>query len=78
MPTYNFVNTETNEPESIFLTMSELDPYKEAHPHMKQQVTAPAIGDSVRLGITKTSDGMQQLLKHAKNSHHGSNIQTRN
>tara|TARA_Y100000389_G_scaffold201976_1_gene246079 strand:+ start:19493 stop:19729 length:237 start_codon:yes stop_codon:yes gene_type:complete len=78
MPTYNFVNTETNETEVIFLKMSELDDYKKAHPHMKQQLAVPAIGDPVRLGITRPSDGMNELIKHAKKSHHGSTIQTRN
>lgn len=78
MPTYNFTNTETNETETVFLKMSELDSYKEANPHMKQQLTVPAIGDPVRLGITRPSDGMNELIKHAKKSHHGSTIQTRN
>lgn len=78
MPSYNFTNTETNETETVFLKMSELDEYKKANPHMKQQLTVPAIGDPVRLGITRPSDGMNELLKHAKKSHLGSTIQTRN
>ena len=45
---------------------------------MKQQLTVPSIGDPVRLGITRPSDGMNELIKHAKNSYHGSTIQTRN
>lgn len=78
MPTYNFINIETNETETVFLKMSELDEYKKANPHLKQQLVAPPIGDPVRLGITRTSDGMNDLLKHVKKSHLHSTVQTRN
>lgn len=66
MPTYTFQNIDTNELEKHFLTISELDEFKHNNPHLKQKLTAPAIGDPARLGVTKTPDSFNSLLKHIK------------
>jgi hypothetical protein len=66
MPTYTFENVNTNEIEEHYLSISQLDNFKDNNPHLKQKLTAPAIGDPARLGITKTPDSFNSLLKHIK------------
>lgn len=78
MPTYTFINTTTNESEDKFMTVKERDEYLSQNPHIKQALSTPTLGDSVRLGIHKTPDSFNDVLKHVKNSHKHSTIQTRN
>ena len=67
MPTYNFRNLETGEETELMMRMSELDEYKENNPHLQQFLTkAPSIGDAHRLGVVKTPDSFNDLLKHIK------------
>jgi hypothetical protein len=67
MPLYNFRNLDTGEETTVLLKISELDEYKEQNPHLQQFLTgAPSIGDSARLGIRKTDDNFNSLLKHIK------------
>lgn len=66
LPTYNFENLNTQEIETHYLKISELDKFIEDNPHLKQKLTAPSIGDPARLGITKTPDSFNSLLKHIK------------
>lgn len=78
MPTYTFINKETNESETRYMTIHDRDEYLEQNPHIKQAITAPALADPVRIGVSKTPDGFNELLKHAKKSNLHSTIQTRN
>ena len=78
MPTYTFLNTETDETETKFMTISEREEYLKENPHIKQTLSSPVLGDSVRLGVTKTPDGFNELLKNAKNKNLHSTSQTRN
>jgi hypothetical protein len=49
------------------MKISELDDFKAANPHLKQLITgAPSIGDPHRMGVTKTPDSFNSLLKHIK------------
>ena len=67
MPTYNFRNTETGEETEIMMKMSELDEFKANNPNLEQFLTkAPSIGDPHRMGIVKTPDSFNSLLKHIK------------
>lgn len=81
MPTYTFENTNTNQIEEHYLKLSELDQFKIDNPHLKQKLTAPAIGDPVHLGVSKTPDSFNSLLKHIKKGNSkgitGSTINTR-
>lgn len=78
MPTYNFLNTTTNQVEEHFIKIAELDDFKTNNPHLKQTLSTPAFGDSVRLGITKTPDSFNSLLKNIKKNTFGnSTIKTR-
>lgn len=70
MPTYLFLNTETNEEFEEFMSISERDPYLEANKHIVQLVNgAPAIGDVVRLGLKKPDSAFRDILKNAKKEH---------
>jgi len=67
MPTYNFRNTDTGEETELMMKMSELDEFKEKNPHLQQFLTkGPSFGDSMRMGIRKTDDNFNSLLKHIK------------
>jgi hypothetical protein len=77
MPTYTFTNTETNETFDKFLSLAEREEFLKNNPHMKQNLTTPAIGDPMRLGVTKTADGFNDLLKNAKKENLHSTIETR-
>jgi hypothetical protein len=49
------------------MKMSELDEFKEKNPHLQQFLTkGPSFGDSMRMGIRKTDDNFNSLLKHIK------------
>jgi hypothetical protein len=77
MPRYVFNDTRDNTEVVEYLSIKEVDQFLLDHPHLKMQFSAPSFGDPVRMGITKTPDGFQDLLKNAKKKNPGSNIQTR-
>jgi hypothetical protein len=65
MPTYAFYNKETGELTEKFMSFSERDKFLEENPHMEQRIAgAPAIGDSVRMGMRKPDASFRDLLKH--------------
>jgi len=65
MPTYDFINTETQEVFEQFMSNDERKAFLEENPHIKQTfLAAPAIGDSVRLGRKKTDSNFRDMLKH--------------
>jgi len=78
MPTYTFINTETNESEDKLMSIAERDEYLKNNPHIQQSLATPNFGDPVRLGITRTPDGFNEILKNTKKRNLHSNIQTRN
>lgn len=77
MPTYTFLDTNTNQESDLIMSIAEYEQYKQNNPHMKQKIAAPAFGDSVRLGIRRHDDNFNDVLKKAKQSHKYSTINTR-
>lgn len=77
MPYYTFTNTETNETYDKILSISEREEYLKDNPHIQQRLSTPSLGDPVRLGVTKTPDGFQQLLNNARKKNLHSTIQSR-
>lgn len=64
MPTYTFLDTETQKTFEIVLRMSELDEYKSSHPtHIQQIVSAAPIADPVRLGLIKPPESFREVLR---------------
>ena len=73
MPTYNFRNINTGEETEVTMKISELDAYKEEHPELQQFLKgAPALGDSIRLGLRKPDQGFRDVLSNVKSHHKGS------
>ena len=77
MPTYTFRNVDTGEETEKILTLSERETFLEQNPNMKQCLSVVSFGDSVRLGITRTDNNFNDVLKNIKSHHRGSNIETR-
>ena len=74
MPTYTFLNIETQEKFDIFLSMNQLDEYKKENPNLESVIGAPAIGDSVRLGVRTIDNGFREVLSKIHNSQPKSNL----
>lgn len=77
MPTYTFINKDTGEEQTHFLTLSERETFLQENPNMTQKLSTPAFGDSVRLGIRRIDDNFNDVLKKAKSAHKYSTIETR-
>ena len=69
MPSYDFLNTETNEIEEYTMSYTKLDEFKENNPHLKQQIlgaplTVGGVGDRV-----KVDGGFNDVLKKVASNH---------
>jgi hypothetical protein len=68
MPTYSLHNEETGEDFEEFMSFSELEKHLKKFPHIKQNLTAPALGYSTNTG-KKPDDGFRDRLREIKKSH---------
>ena len=66
MPRYNFKNLDTDDVECHYIKIAELDEFKKNNPQLKQELSTPGFGDAMRLGITKTPESFNSLLKEIK------------
>ena len=70
MPTYLYKVINTGEEQELFMSITERGKYLEDNPHMTQLVHgAPALGDSIRLGLKKPDDAFRDRLKEIKKHH---------
>lgn len=70
MPNYTFLNTETNEYYELYMSVAEREQYVKDNPAMQQVIhSAPALGDSIRLGLRKPDDGFRDRLREIKKAH---------
>lgn len=69
MPNYTFLNTATNEEETHFLRMSELDEFKENNPHLKQKLTVGSIIGGVSTSSGSLPEGFKDTLREMKKKH---------
>lgn len=70
MPTYLFKDLNTGEEQELFMSITERGEYLASNPHITQLVHgAPALGDSIRLGLRKPDDGFRDRLKEIKKHH---------
>jgi hypothetical protein len=52
MPTYEFLNKETNEIEEHTMRISQYDKFKEQNPHLERYIDeAPILGDGMRMSV---------------------------
>lgn len=65
MPTYKFLNNETNEEYEEFMTISALDEYLKNNPNVTQLVNGAPLISSGR-GMGKPDNGFRDLLKDIK------------
>lgn len=69
MPTYTFENTETGEVYDATMSMAEYDEYIK-QPNIKRVYSkAPALGDPMRMGITKPPEAFRDILRKMKKKH---------
>ncbi len=63
MPTYDFIDEEGNIFERI-MKISERDEFLAQNPNLKPAyISAPSIGDPVRLGVRKIDGGFKEVLQ---------------
>lgn len=70
MPSYTFLNTDSGEVFTTIMSIAEREDYLKANPHIQQQlISAPALGDSIRLGLKKPDNGFRDRLREIKKQH---------
>lgn len=76
MPTYQFVNKETGETFDIFMSIHDLDKYKEDNPHLEQYHDSfPGVVGSAGIK-NQVPDGFRDVLKSIKKANIGSDFNT--
>lgn len=69
MPIYSFRDKNTQETFDEMMTWDQKVQFLEENPHIESIITsAPAIGDSVRLGLKKPDQGFRDVLKNIKSN----------
>jgi len=78
MPIYNFQNKDTDEIIEVVMSINERGEFLETYPEWKQvTLTAPALGDPVRLGVKHHDGEFNDLLKTIKKNNRHSTINPR-
>ena len=76
MPTYDFINTETDEVEEHFMTISAKENYLKDKPHMKQHYTkVPGIVSGTISAGNVDNHGFKEVLQKVGEAHPGSEVQ---
>jgi len=77
MPTYNFRHRETGEIIEKLMKISDREEFlKENLQYESVILSAPSIGDPVRLGIRKPDQGFREVLQKAQAAHPRGKINT--
>ena len=67
MPTYSFRDKNTDETFDRLMTYSQKVEFLQENPHLESGIlSAPGIGDPVRLGLKKPDQSFRDVLKHIK------------
>ena len=74
MPTYTFRNTETEEIFDKIMSWNSREEYLKENPKLEVIMGAPAMGDSVRLGIRKPDQGFNEVLSKIHAANYKSNL----
>jgi hypothetical protein len=70
VPVYTFKDINSGEEFTTMMSMNEREEFVANNPHMQQVIhSAPAIGDSIRLGLKKPDSGFRDRLKEIKKAH---------
>lgn len=77
MPTYDFRHRETGEIVEKLMKISEREDFLRDNPQYESVIlSAPSIGDPIRLGVRKPDQGFREVLQKAKAAHPRGNINT--
>ena len=69
MPTYSFRDKNTDETFDRLMTYSQKVEFLQENPHLESVIlSAPGIGDPVRLGLKKPDQGFRDVLKNMKSN----------
>jgi hypothetical protein len=77
MPIYQYKNEETGEVSDKFMSIADMEQFEIDNPHMKKIIQPVAFGDAMRLGVKKTDDSFNDILKTIKKRSPGSTVKTR-
>ena len=78
MGRYSYINLETGEEVELDMKISEMEEFENTNINYKRVLKPVAFGDSVRLGVTKSPDSFNDLLKTIRKKNKHSNISTGN
>jgi hypothetical protein len=73
MPTYKFLNTETNEEFEDFISISKKEELLKLNPHIQQIIEAPAIV-SITSTKNKVPEGFKEVLSKVAEAHPESQV----
>lgn len=76
MPTYDFINAQTGEVFTRLMKIAEREEFLAQHPDIQPVVSAPALGDPVRLGVRKVDNGFKEVLQKIHSKTPGSQLNT--
>jgi hypothetical protein len=76
LPTYDFLNTNTNKMEELFMSISEMEEYVKENPHIQIAPAAPAIISGVNIE-QKMDTGWKETLQKISESHPNSALADR-
>ena len=76
MPTYDFLNTNTNKIEELFMSISEMEEYAKENPHNQIAPAAPAIVSGVNIE-QKMDTGWKETLQKISEAHPNSALADR-
>lgn len=76
MPTYDFLNTNTNKMEELFMSISEMEEYIKENPHIQIAPAAPAIVSGVNIE-QKMDTGWKETLQKISEAHPNSALADR-
>ena len=76
MPTYDFLNTNTNKMEELFMSISEMEEYVKENPHIQIAPAAPAIVSGVDIE-QKMDTGWKETLQKISEAHPNSALADR-
>jgi nitrogen regulatory protein PII len=78
MPTYRFIDTETDEVFESFMKISEREEFLKENPNIQSIVMSPMIVSSVEgMGSHRVSDGFKEVLSKVAEAHPGSEVANR-
>lgn len=66
MPTYIFYDTREDETVEMYMSMSELDSFKENNPHMTQKIGSPGLISGRSVDSGRLPEGFKDRLRLAK------------